>query len=263
MAEIYAQVLEANGVTVERNLEIGPREVTLPALQAGTDFQMMPEYIGSLLEEINDGAGEASNDAADTAEALQARLDEVDLTALGYTKAVDTNAFVVRQDTADESSLSQMSDLAAVQADLSWGLPPECATNPLCGGALTDSYGIDLDTITITELVACSSPMATALNEGGIDVAELCSTQPDIESFGFVVLEDDQGTQPADALAPVFTNDALEAIGGAEAVAAVLDPVSSAMTTEALTALNVRVGVDQEDYDAVATEWLMEEDLLP
>lgn len=262
MAEIYAQVLESNGFTIERQLQIGPRDTTWPALQNG-DFDMMPEYIGSLVEFINEGAGEASNDVAATAMALQARLDDEDMTALGYTEAVDTNAFVVRQDTADEMSLSQMSDLAAVQADLGWGLPPECATNPLCGGALTDDYGIDLDTIDITELEACSGPMATALNDEGIDIAELCSTQPDIERFGFVVLEDDQGTQPADALAPVFRNEALDATGGAEALAAILDPVSDAMSTDDLIALNVRVGLDQEDFDTVATDWLTEEGLLP
>ncbi len=262
MAEIYAQALEGNGFTVERQLQIGPRDTTWPALQDG-DFDMMPEYIGSLLEFINESAGEASNDAAATADALQVRLDDEDMTALGFTEAVDTNAFVVRQDTADEMSLSQMSDLAAVQDDLAWGLPPECATNPLCGGALTDDYGIDLETIDVTELEPCSAPMATALNDGGVDVAELCSTQPDIERFGFIVLEDDQGTQPADAIAPVFRNEALEAAGGADALAAILDPISAAMSTEELIALNVRVGLDQEDFDVVATDWLTEESLLP
>lgn len=261
MAEIYAQVLEANDFEVERQLQIGPRDVTFPGLQNG-DFDMMPEYIGSLLEFANENAGEASGDAAATAEALQAQLDELDLSVLGYTAAIDTNAYVVRQDTADKYDLATMSDLADVQGELSWGLPPECVTNPLCGGALTDDYGIDLDAIDITELGACDAPMAQALNDGGIDVAQLCSTQPDIERFGFVLLEDDLGTQPADAIAPVFRNDVLEAAGGADALAALLDPISEAMTTEDLTALNVRVGLDQEDVADVATDWLTENGLL-
>lgn len=262
MAEIYAQVLEANGFEVERQLQIGPRDVTFPGLQNG-DFDMMPEYIGTLLEVANDNAGVASSDPQATWEALQAELEELELTALGYTQAIDNNAIVVRQDTADELELSAVSDLTDVQGELSWGLPPECVTNPLCGGALTDDYGIDLDTIEVTELNACDAPIAQALNDGGIDVAQLCSTQPDIERFGFVVLEDDLETQPADAIAPVFRNEVLEAAGGAEALAALLDPVSDAMTTEDLTALNVRVGLDQEDFADVATDWLTENGLLP
>lgn len=266
MAEIYAQVLEANGYTVERQLQIGPRETTYPALTGG-DIDMMPEYIGSLLEhvvkEAGDPPGEATSDAEETSAKLQDRLDDAGLTALGYTSAIDTNAFVVRQDTADEMSLSTMSDLAAVQDQLKWGLPPECETNPLCGGVLTDDYGIDLKSIDITELTPCDAPMAQALNDGGVDVAELCSTQPDIERFGFVVLEDDKQTQPADAIAPVFRGEWLDQAGGAETLAAILDPVSDAMDTETLIELNVRVGLDQEDFDAVATDWLTENGLLP
>lgn len=263
MAEIYAQVLEANGYTVERKFDIGAREQTLPALEAGDEFDMMPEYIGSTLETINEGAGEATSESAETAEKLQERLTEKGLTVLGYTEAQDKNGFVVRQDTADEHSLATMSDLAAVQTELKWGLPPECETNPLCGGALSEAYGIDLDQIDITELDACAVPIATALDEGAIDVAELCTTQPAIATFGFVLLEDDKGTQPAENIAPIFTDEWLEANGGKEALAAILDPVSEAMTTEMLTDLGVRVAVEQEDREDVATDWLTENGLLP
>ena len=38
-------------------------------------------------------------------------------------------------------NLTKMSDLAAVQDKLKWGLPPDCDKNPLCKGAL-ESYGI-------------------------------------------------------------------------------------------------------------------------
>ena len=39
-------------------------------------------------------------------------------------------------------------------------------------------------------------------------------------------------------------------------MAAILDPVSAAITTELLTELNVRVAVDQEDIEDVAAEFL-------
>jgi osmoprotectant transport system substrate-binding protein len=261
MAEIYAQVLEAHGYTVNRQLQIGPRPTTFPALEAG-DFDLMPEYLGSLLEFINQGAGEASADSAATYDRLQERLADSGLTALGYTAAQDTNAIVVRADTATEHNLTTVSDLAAVQDQLTWGLPPECETNPLCGGALRDAYGIDLANIELVELGACGGEIATALNGGAVDVGQLCSTQPDIARFSFVVLEDDQGTQPAENMAPIVRNDFLSTVS-AESLAALLDPVSQAMTTEDLTALNVRVGIDQEDFDVVALDWLTEKGLLP
>lgn len=258
VAEIYAQSLEANGYTVERQFDIGPRTQTLPSLESG-DLDLMPEYIGSTLEELNGGAGEATSDTAATLAALAERLDERGLAVLEPAPAQDKNGFVVRADTAEEFSLATMSDLTAVQADLTWGLPPECATNPLCGGALTGAYGIDFETIEIVELGACGSEIALALDGGAVDVGELCTTQSDIGRFGFVLLEDDQGTQPAENIAPILGAELADSTD----IADVLDPVSAVLTTEELTALNVRTEVEQEDREDVAADWLEENGLLP
>lgn len=269
VAEIYAQVLEANGYTVNRQLEIGPRDVTFPALQSG-QFDMMPEYIGSTLEYVaqqdGDPAGEASNSTQETLERLSERLDERDLAVLGPTEAQDYDAFVMRPSTSEELGITRMSDLAEHAQELTWGVPPECATNPLCAGQLEDPYGIDFDSLELIELAPCSGEMAAALGgagEGAVDIGLMCSTQPDIVRLDLVLLEDDQNVTPAQNLAPIVRTDWLEAAGGEETLAALLDPVSAALTTEELTELNVRVGLDQEDYDDVAREWLEESGLLP
>jgi osmoprotectant transport system substrate-binding protein len=263
VAEAYAQALEGAGLTVERKLKIGPRDVTWAAMESGQDINLMPEYIGSLLEKVNGNAGEASGDADATRAALATHLADVDMSVLAQTPAVDTNAFVVTQATADEHSLATMSDLAKVATTLTWGLPPECATNPLCAGALA-RYGIDIAQLQVTELFPCDAPIAAAVVNGGVDVGELCSTQPDIAQNNLVVLTDDLATQPADALAPVVRNDLLRALQAQGVdLAAILDPVSAAITTDELTALNVRVGVNQEDLDVVARDFLTSKGLLP
>lgn len=269
VAEIYAQVLEAHGYTVDRQLEIGPRNVTFPALESG-QFDMMPEYIGSTLEFVvqadGDPAGEATNDTQQTLDRLAGRLEERGLTVLGPTEAQDYDAFVMRPETAQDLGISQMSDLAAHAQELSWGLPAECEVNPLCAGQLEDPYGIDFASLTIIELGACGGEIAAALGtgaEGAVDIGLMCSTQPDIARFGLLLLEDDQGVTPAQNLAPIFRTEWLEAAGGTDALAAILDPVSAALTTEELTELNVRVGLDQEDFNVVAREWLTSNGLLP
>lgn len=269
VAEIYAQVLEAHGYTVNRQLQIGPRNVTLPALESG-QFDMMPEYIGSTLEYVaqadGDPAGEATNDTQETLARLQARLEERGLTVLGPTVAQDYDAFVMRPSTAEELGISRMSDLAAHAQDLTWGVPPECAVNPLCAGQLEDPYGIDFDSLTIIELGACGGEIAAALGtegEGAVDIGLMCSTQAAIVRLGLIVLEDDQGITPAQNLAPVFRTEWLQTAGGASALAAILDPVSAALTSEDLTELNARIEIDQEDFDVVARDWLEEQGLLP
>jgi len=262
VAEMYAQALEAAGLTVDRKLSIGPRDVTWAAMQAGTDINIMPEYIGSLLELVNKSAGEASGDADATSAALAKRLAPFDMSVLAHTPAVDTNAFVVTAATASQYSLKTLSDLAKVADQVKWGLPPECATNPLCSGALL-KYGIDITKLQVTELKPCGGEIATALVNGGVQVGELCSTQPDIAQNNLVVLTDDLATQPADALAPVVRNDLLRALDAQGIdIAAVLDPVSAVITTEDLTALNVRVGVNNEDLDVVAKDYLTSKGLL-
>lgn len=256
MAEIYAQALEAAGFTVERDLGIGTREETYPALSSG-QIDMMPEYIGSLTTFLE---GEASGDPDETFTALLELIEADGLTALDYTEAQDQNAFVVRSETAEEYGLETMSDLAAVATELVWGLPPECETNALCAGALEDEYGIPFADLEIEPLAACDAPIATALNDGVVDVAELCSTQPDIERFGFVRLEDDKQTQPAENIAPVINQEKLDELG--DDFAEVLNNVSAQMTTEDLTSLGVQVAVEQRDVAEVATEWLTDKGLI-
>lgn len=256
MAEIYAQALEAAGYTVERNLAIGTREETWPALSSG-QIDLMPEYIGSLTSFLE---GEASGDSDETYAAMVELIEAEGLTALDFTEAQDQNAFVVRSETAEEFGLATMSDLADVATDLVWGLPPECETNPLCAGALEESYGIPFADLEIEPLAACDAPIATALNDGVVDVAELCSTQPDIERFGFVRLEDDMLTQPAENIAPIISQEKLDELG--DGFAEILNAISAEMTTEDLTSLGVQVAVDQRDVAEVAAEWLTDKGLV-
>ncbi len=265
MAEIYAQALEANGFGVDRQLAIGARPARVEAFESG-QIDLTPEYVGSGLgfyvvgsenEEL--AAIEVSGDGETNRTNLQAALDisGVDATVLAITAGEDTNAAVVRGDTAEELGVSSISDLAAVADQVTFGLPPECEVNALCRGALEDGYGIAWPPANLELLPPCGAEMAGALEGNAIDVAWLCSTQPIIAQNGWVVLEDDLDTQPAENLAPIVRNDFLEGVdGGAEAIAAILDPISAEVTTDVLTELGVRVAVDQESIDDVAAEFL-------
>jgi osmoprotectant transport system substrate-binding protein len=273
-AEIYAQALEASGFTVDRaGLAIGQRPVLVAALESG-QVNLMPEYVGFGLEfftKDSEAAEEVravttTGDAATDAQSLQTVLGLVgiDATVLGVSAGQDTNAAVVRPDTAEQHGLAQMSDLAAVQDELRFGVPPDCETNPPCRGALEGSYGITWPPAQLELLPACGAEMAGALEGNAIDVAWLCSTQPIIAQNGWLVLEDDLKTQPPGNLVPVVRNDLLAQIdGGAASLAAILDPVSAQLTTEILTELGVRIAVDQEDVEDVAADFLVSIGAVP
>jgi osmoprotectant transport system substrate-binding protein len=258
MAELYAQSLEAAGYKVTRNLGLGSRQERAPAFEQG-QVDLVPEYVGSGLGYYQKQL--ITGDGATNAKSLQAVYDAKGglATVLGITPAQDTNAAVVRQDTATKYNLTKISELVAVQDELRWGLPPDCDANPLCKGAL-EQYGITYPPKQREALAACDAPIAQALQGNAIDFAWLCSTQPAIAQFGFVVLEDDLATQPAENIAPVVRNDYLAKVDAA-AFAAVLDAVSAKMTTDELTKLGVKVGVDNEDIADVAKQWLTDQSL--
>jgi osmoprotectant transport system substrate-binding protein len=259
VAEAYAQVLEDAGYTVNRDgIGLGDRKVLLPALESG-QIDLQPEYIGSGLAAGYGGTPTGDPNANRTA--LQAILDGKGggITVLDYTPAQDQNAFVVRRETADQFSLTKMSEVAAVQDQLKLGLAKDCPTNPLCAGALRDAYGIDTSGATLLD--ACSTPMAQALAARTIDLGELCSTQPDIIVNGFVLLTDDKQTQPADNIAPLVRNDFLAETDKA-AFEKLLNDLSAKIDTPTLADLYKQVSVDKKDIKDVVSTWLKAQGLV-
>lgn len=111
LAEIYAQVMESAGYTVERMLNLGTREGILSELGSG-NLSFLPEYIGSALS-VGFSA-DAPSDPADAHAALASEFEALGVTVLDYAPGEDKNVFVVTQDFADEHSVSAISDLAGI-----------------------------------------------------------------------------------------------------------------------------------------------------
>ena len=111
VAEMYAQVLEQAGYDVTRQLDLGSREILLPALESG-EVDVAPEYSGTLLVTL-DPKADVSGSADDQLSQLKPLLDKMSITILEPSDANDTNAFVVTPETADEFGLKTVSDLAA------------------------------------------------------------------------------------------------------------------------------------------------------
>jgi osmoprotectant transport system substrate-binding protein len=250
VAEIYAQALEAAGFTVDRaGIGGGARAVTAAALESG-QIDLKPEYLGGGWAYYKGTPGRSTEE---NRTGLAAALAAKNITVLAATPGQDTNAFVVRKETADQFKLVKMSDVAAVQNELKWALATDCSTNPLCAKALKDEYG--LEPTNVTNLDACSGPMADALLKKTVDVAELCSTGPEIITNGWVVLEDDKGTQPAENIAPIVRNDLLAKIDRAKFEKA-LNDVSAKIDTKTLAQLYYDVAVGKKDLNVVAKAWL-------
>jgi osmoprotectant transport system substrate-binding protein len=253
VAEMYAQVLEEAGYTVERQTGLESREVLQPAIEAG-DIDIAPEYLSSLLLFLDPDAT-ASGDPDETRSALEPLLEERGQTLLDSSEADDTNAFVVTQETAEANDLASVSDLAPVAGDLTLGGPPECPERPFCLPGLQEVYGVEFGEFVPLDV---GGPLTVEALEGGdIDVALLFSTQSVIEANGWIVLEDDQALQNAENITPVVRTEVLD-----DEIEELLNAVSATLTTENITELNGRVEIDGEDPADVANSHLVEEGLI-
>jgi glycine betaine/choline ABC-type transport system substrate-binding protein len=116
LSELYAQVLEQAGYTVERQEASGAREVVFGALEGG-QIDILPEYAATALEFVNDGAGEATGDAGETTQLLRERLEPRGLTALEPAPAANQNAIVVTRELAEQYNLVRISDLQQALPD--------------------------------------------------------------------------------------------------------------------------------------------------
>ena len=204
------QALEARGLQVRRAIGIGPRELVGPALALGL-VELVPEYAGTALGFLSLGRAGATADAAATHQALEQAAADRHLTALASAPAQNANTFVVTRETAEREHLQQLSDLAAVAPELTFGGPPECPTRPLCLEGLEQRYGVHFGHV--LALDAGGPTTRQALEQGAIDVGLLFTTDPALATGDLVALEDDQGLQPAENVTPLVRTEVVDRWG--------------------------------------------------
>ncbi len=252
VANMYAGALQNEGYQVTVRKGLGQREIYLPALEKGgadNGIDLVPEYVGTLLEFVNKNAGEASSNLDDSVAKLRTRLDAIGLTALNPSPAADQNAFAVTRATADRLRLKRISDLAPHAAQLTLGAGPECPTRPFCQPGLEKTYGLKFKAFKVLD--SGGAKTMEALSAGDIDVGLVFSSDGAVAARNLVVLEDDKKLQTVDNLVPAIRKDVVD-----DKIRTTLNKVSAAMTTEDLIQLNRRADVDKADPQALAKEWL-------
>ena len=248
LGEIFAQALENAGYPVETKFQLGSREVVNPALKSG-EIDLMAEYTGTLL---TFEGGTSSTDSDQTHEDLVGVMEPQGITVLDYAPAQDKNGFVVTQATADQYGLEKVSDLAAENGNLVLGGPPECPDREFCLIGLQSVYGLEFASFQPLDV---GGPLTVAALDGGeIDVGLLFTSDGVIAAKGYVLLEDDQLLQPAENIVPVIRTAVLDEYDSD--LSDLLGDVASKITTAELSELNKRFGLDAEDADTLAKEWL-------
>ena len=257
VAEIYAQALEDEGIPVRRELDLGPRELVLPALRQGR-VDIVPEYLGTALTAAAPAVTVDRSDPDAVSRALAEVIDPWDLRVLSYADAQNQNGLVVTRATAERLAVRTTSDLGRVARRLTLGGPPECPSRRYCLEGLAEVYGLRFAAFVP---LAEQSYVRQALKDYVIDVGVLFTTDGILAGDDLVLLDDDRGLQPAENLVPMVRSDVLEAADGRR-VAAALDQVSHRLTTANLRFLNWRVSVAGNDPASEARGWLIRQGLV-
>ena len=252
LGNMYADVVEDQGIKVQRRLNLGTRDVVFPSLESG-ELTLVPEYNGALLSYLSKGESDVTSPEETTKE-LRAALPE-GLIALQASEAQDKDALVVTPETAEKYDLKNTSDLAPVADELIVGGPPEMPDRPDGLPGLKRVYGIEFEEF---KALDAGGPLTIeALANGDIDVGRMFTSQGIIDSRGWIVLEDDKELSPAQNIIPIIRKQ--DSSGKIEDA---LNELSATLTTEDLKKLNRRVEVDKDDPEEVARDYLKQKGLL-
>jgi osmoprotectant transport system substrate-binding protein len=203
---------------------------------------LFPEYTGNLLQFY--APDTMATQADEVYEELQSALPE-GLTALAMSPATDQDSYNVTAEFAAENNLVSIADLAGLEG-LVLGGAPELEERPYGPAGLLETYGV------VVGFDATGDITVEALLEGVISLANVYSGDPRIAEFGLVTLADPEGLFLASNVVPIASSDV------AAELAAIIDPISLALTPEALVALNLQSIKDQLSAADIAAAWLAE-----
>ena len=250
IAELYAQVLEKDGFTVQRNFNIGQREVYIPQLEKGA-IDVMPEYSGNLLQYFDKESTAKSADQID--EGLKKALPK-GLRVLDEAEATDQDSYTVTKQFSEVNDDTSLADLTTVKEKLTVGANSDFPTRPYGPEGLKSVYGVDVDFKAVED--SGGALTVKALKDGTVQLADIYSADPSIKANDFVSLKDPENLILPQNVIPVVSKKV------DDKAAADIDKVNKVLTEAALIEVNSKSTVDKEKASQIAKDFLSSKGLL-
>lgn len=255
---LYDVLLSENGYEVEVKA-VETRDAYMAEFPG--DVDIVPEYLAGIGDFLNtDANGEdaepiTSNDPDATLEAVTPLADAKGITLLDLSEATSQNAFFVTQEYADTEGVTALSDLSGQSIVLAGSA--DCEGRADCAGGLTDVYGIDITEI--LPLGFAAPETYTAVQDGEAQLGLTGTIDPNLDDEGLVLLEDDQGIQPAQNYVPAVSTEFLDANDDVEGL---LNDLMADLDNDTVNELLGRVTIDREESRDVAEDYLSEQGLI-
>jgi len=251
LAEMFAILLEEEGVAVERHPDLGGTAVVFHALTSGT-IDLYPEYTGTGLALLGSPRSEAETDSFTLAARVFAENGLVLLDPLGFESGY---VVLVRPDLARDHGLATISDLARVDDRLRFGVTESFAERPRDGlEPFLDRFGLSF---AATEIFPRNDQdeLYDSLVDGLVDVVMGVTTDPEIADYDLFALADDPHFFPVYEAAPLTSQAALLRV---PEVADVMARLAGRIDDEMMQDLNGAVRLYGRSINRVARQALFD-----
>jgi osmoprotectant transport system substrate-binding protein len=254
LGEMFAAAFEANGIKVERRINLGGTLIAHKALTSN-EVDLYPEYTGTALKSVLK-ASVVSDPAAVYKQVKAFYEDEFEVTWLKPTGINNGRAILVRSETASQHSLRTLSDLARMSGQFKIGAGPEFAdrVDGLLG--LKDKYAVEFAEF---KPIGALALRYDALGARQVDVIAGFTTDWQIAAGKFVALDDDRNLFPPYQLVPVVRMAVIKANPKVETVA---NQVSALVNNDVMRKLNQQVDVKRDEPRDVAKAFLKSQGII-
>jgi osmoprotectant transport system substrate-binding protein len=254
LGELYKQALEAKGYTVNLKKNIGATEIIDKALTSG-EIDGYPEYLGVAVAVVarKDIIPKSDEETYDLAKEFYEGRGQV---ISEQTPFFDVDAIATTKEFAEQNGLKSVADLKKLDS-FTVGARPEFRDRFQGLKGMRSEYG--LNNAQFKQLAL--GIQYQALDSGDVDSANVFSTDAQLASGKYTVLEDPKGVFGYQHVAMVMNKDKFEQLGGQQFFD-VIDEVSALLTNEAMISMNKAVAIDKQDEAEVARSFLEANGLL-
>jgi osmoprotectant transport system substrate-binding protein len=254
IGELYRQALAANGYNVTVRKNIGSTEVVDQALQRG-DIQAYPEYLGVAATVVagEDVSGKSAAQTYRIARNFYASRGQI---LSGQTPFENVDAIATTSYFAQRERLRTVADLRRLD-HFTLGARPEFQNRFQGLAGMQRVYGL---TNARFRPVAIGAQY-TALDKGDVDVANVFSTDGQLSTGDYKVLQDPQRLFGYQHVALVIDHDKLDRLGG-DRFMRIINTVNQRLTTDQMIAMNRAVDLDKTDVSTVTARFLRQNGLL-
>jgi osmoprotectant transport system substrate-binding protein len=253
LGELYAQALRAEGFRIRVKANIGPSEIIDRTLLS-RKIDMYPEYTG-VAAGVLGRSREKLTSAAKTYRVARRFEERRGFAMLRPTPFSDVLALAVKPGLARRERLRTVGDLKRLGA-FRFGGAPENRSRYQGLIGMRQAYGLTGARF----IPVLLGEQYEALDSGRVDVANVLSTDGQLDRGDYVVLRDPKRIFGFQNVAPVVAQRVLRRQG--PRFARTLNAVSARLTDRAMRAMNAAVDIDRRRPAAVARAFLQRQGLL-